>query len=60
MSLLILTNGKSKSYDIILVIINQLIMYYKSIKIIDNITGLGKVFADVVLQYYDFFRLNHQ
>ena len=52
--LLILTDWKSESYNLILVIINQLtkIVYYKPIKIITNTLGLTKVKIDVVVRHY--------
>lgn len=48
------TNWKSESYDLILVIVDQLtkIVYYKPVKVTINEPGLAEVILDVVVQYH--------
>ena len=50
--LLVSTDWKSESYDLIYVIVNQLIkiVYYKLLKITMNIPGLAKVIIDVMVK----------
>lgn len=45
---------KSNSYDSILVIVNPLIkmMYYESVKVTINASGLAEVIINVVVQHY--------
>ena len=54
MSFLILVNKKSDSYDLILVIIHQLIkmIYYKPIKVTIDVLSLVKVIINMVLCYF--------
>ena len=49
--LLVLINGKSKSNNFILVIVNWLtkIIYYKPVKVIINILALGKIFVNIII-----------
>ena len=53
-NLLILTDWKGNSYDLIFVIINKLtkMIYYKLVKITINIPGLVKVIVNIVVRYY--------
>ena len=53
-SLLISTNLNDKSYDSILVIVDQLtkIIYYELVKITINTPDLTKVIIDVVICHY--------
>lgn len=59
MGLSILTNWKDKSYDSILVIVDQLIklIYYKLIKIRINELGLTKVIIDIIIRHYSLFNV---
>lgn len=59
MRLSISINLKDKSYDSILVIINQLIkmIYYKLIKITINKLGLTKVIIDIIIRHYSLFNV---
>ena len=52
--LLILIDWKSKSYDLILVIVDKLpkIVYYKSVKIMIDAPGFEKVIINVMVWYY--------
>lgn len=54
--LLILINWKSEMYNWILVIINQLtkMIYYKSIKVTIDNSGLVKVIIGVIIWYHSF------
>lgn len=53
----VLINRKDKSYNLILVIINQLtkIIYYKLVKIIINVPDLAIVIIDIIVRYYSLF-----
>lgn len=53
-SLLLMVDRKSDSYDTIFVIIDCLIkmVYYKSIKIMIDIAGLAKVIFNMIVRYY--------
>ena len=57
--LLILTNWKGNSYDLILVIDNWLIkiVYYKPVKVIINISSLAKVIINVIVRYHGLLNL---
>ncbi len=50
----ILVNWKDDSYDLILVIIDQLtkIVYYKSVKVMINAPALAEVIIDMVVCHY--------
>lgn len=52
-------NKKSKTYDLILVIINWLIkiVYYKLLKVIINALDLVQIIIDIILRYYNFLNL---
>ena len=52
--LLVFTNTKSKTYNLILVIIDQLIkmIYDKPVKVIINTIGLTKVIINIVVRHY--------
>ena len=54
MKLLFFTNWKSKTYDLILVIIDWLIkmIYYKLVKIIINAFGTAKVIPIIFVYHY--------
>ncbi len=53
-SLLISANWKDDSYDLILVIIDRLtkIIYYKSIKVIIDMSSLAKVIINMIVRYH--------
>ena len=50
----ILANKKSDSYNLIFVIVDQLIkiVYYELIKVMINIVGLGKVIINMVIYHH--------
>ena len=50
----LLMNWKGNSYNLILIIINQstTMLYYKSVKININASGLGEVIVDMVGQHH--------
>ena len=52
--LLVFINWKSKTYNLILVIVNQLtkIVYYKLVKVTINALSLAKVMIDMVLRWH--------
>ena len=52
--LLILTDWKEDSYDLILIIVNRLIkiVHYKLVKVTINAPGLAEVIINVVLKHY--------
>lgn len=52
--LLVSTNWKGQTYNLILVIVDWLtkMVYYKLLKVIINALGLAKVILDVVIQYH--------
>ena len=54
--LLVSTNWKSKSYNSILVIVNQFtkMVYYELLKVIINAPGLAKVILEVIVWHYSF------
>lgn len=54
-----LANSKGNSYDLILVIINQLIkiIYYKLVKVTIDALILVKVILDIIIWYYGFLNL---
>lgn len=54
-----MTNQKSKSYNSILIMVDQLIkrVYYKLIKLNIIIFGLAKIIIKIKIQYYGFFNL---
>lgn len=51
----IFTNCKGETYDLILVIINQLIkiVYYKSIKVTIDISWLAEIIIEMVIQHHN-------
>ncbi len=53
--LLVSTNWKGETYDSILVIVDQLMkmVYYESVKVTIDTSGLAKVILDVVVKYHD-------
>ena len=55
--LLISTDWKSESYNLILFIIDEFIkmIYYKSIKIIIDILGLAKIIIDIMISPHRLF-----
>ena len=55
----ILTNLKNNRYNLIFVVIGQLIkiVYYKLIKIIINILDFIKVIINVIIKYYNLLNL---
>ena len=54
-SLLVLNNWKSKSYNFILIIVDCLtkIVYYKPIKVTINVSGLAQVIINIIVCHYD-------
>ena len=52
--LLILTDWKGKSYDLILVIVDRLtkMIHYEPMKITINAPGLAEVIIDVMIRHY--------
>ena len=52
--LLVSTDWKSESYDLILIIDDRLIkmVFYKLVKIMINTTGLAEVIIDVLLRHH--------
>ena len=50
------TDWKGDNYNLILVIIDQLIkiVYYKLVKVTINTPGLAKVIIDIMVRHHDF------
>ncbi len=55
--LLVFLKWKSENYNLILVIVDQLIkiIYYEPVKIIIDVFNLEEVILDVVMQYHKLF-----
>ena len=55
----LLINWKSNRYDVIIVIVSQLIkiIYYKVVKITINVLGLLKIIINIVMRYHSLSKL---